>query len=258
MKADKELKLRAKRKKILDKIERIESDDETKLGKSKRAKRASLIGRIFIIAVVSCVFLFLLFNINYLTPSKMKEHMSAVFADMGSGEGFPYRFSSDDILDFFSFSSSDTAVLTNNDLLILNSSACPVLSYKHSMSYPIVKASKDRILLYDQGSSKAVMLNQSGQILKFENENTGRCLVLAGKKSLNLALFTSWFSSAAVCEFEGLKANIPEGWQEWLKLRYGDYMRQPITELQDSKISDFVTLNPSKAYTYYKGRTYCV
>lgn len=96
------------------------------------------------------------------------------------------------------------------------------------------------------------------ETLKFENENTGCCLVLAGKKSLSLVLFTSWFSSAAVCEFEGLKANIPEGWQEWLKLRYGDYMRQPITELQDSKISDFVTLNPSKAYTYYKGRTYCV
>ena len=175
MKADKELKLRTKRKKIIDKFERLDNDEETKFSKSKRAKRAGLIGRIFIVFVLALVFLFIVFNINYLTPSKMKEHMSAVFADMGSGEGFPYRFSADDILDFFDFSSSDTAVLTNNDLLILNSSANPVLSYKHSMSYPIVKSSRDRILLYDQGSSKAVMLNQSGQILSFPSDDRVIC-----------------------------------------------------------------------------------
>ena len=96
------------------------------------------------------------------------------------------------------------------------------------------------------------------ETLKFEDEKTNCCFVLAEKKSLNLVLFKSWFDSAVAWEFEGMQVNIPAGWREWLKLRYGDYMRLPISELQGSKISDFVTLNPYKAYTYYKGKTYCV
>ena len=96
------------------------------------------------------------------------------------------------------------------------------------------------------------------ETLKFEDEKTNCCFVLAEKKSLNLVLFKSWFDSAVAWEFEGMQVNIPAGWREWLKLRYGDYMRLPISELQGSKISDFVTLNPYKAYTYYKGKTYCI
>ena len=96
------------------------------------------------------------------------------------------------------------------------------------------------------------------EILQFENSNTNCCFVLAGKKSLDLVLFKTWFSAAVEWDFEGVKTNIPAGWNEWLKLRYGDYMKMPITELQGSKIADFVTLNPQKPYTYYKGKTYCI
>ena len=175
MKADKKLKLIGKRKKILDKIDNRNQAEETKLAKSAKTKKAIHLGRIFIILILSLLLLFLLFNINYLTPSRMKEHMNAVFSDMGSGEGYPYHFSSDDILNFFSFNSKDKVILTNKDLIILNSSANPVLTYKHSMSNPIAKYSKDRILLFDQGSTKAVMLNQSGQILEFPNDNKIIC-----------------------------------------------------------------------------------
>lgn len=175
MKADKKLKLRGKKKRILEKIEYSEQVDETKLQKSSKSKTARYAARIFLIFVLSLILLFLIFNINYLTPSKMKEHMSAVFADMGSGEGYPYHFSSDDIVNFFSFNTKDKVILTNKDLIILNSSANPVLNYKHSMSNPIAQYSKDRILLFDQGSTKAVMLNQSGQLLEFPNDDKIIC-----------------------------------------------------------------------------------
>ena len=96
------------------------------------------------------------------------------------------------------------------------------------------------------------------EILKFEEEKTNCCFVLAGNKSLDLVLFKTWFSSAVLCDFAGIQANIPAGWHEWLKLRYGDYMRKPISELQGNQTSNFITLNPRKPYTYYKGKTYCV
>ena len=96
------------------------------------------------------------------------------------------------------------------------------------------------------------------EVLKFENKNTNCCFALAGTKSLDLVLFKKWFSSSEEWDFEGMKVKIPSGWNEWLKLRYGDYMKTPIAELQGSKISDFITLNTHKPYTYYKGKTYCV
>ena len=96
------------------------------------------------------------------------------------------------------------------------------------------------------------------ETIKFEEEDTNCCLVLAGSKSLDLVLFKTWFSSSVLWEFSGMQVSVPAGWREWLKIRYGDFMQMPITDLQGNKISDFVTLNPHKPYTYYKGRTYCV
>ncbi len=96
------------------------------------------------------------------------------------------------------------------------------------------------------------------ETIKYEEEHTNCCLVLAGRKSLDLVLFKTWFNAPVQWDFEGMKVNIPAGWREWLKLRYGDFMQTPITDLQGNKISDFVTLNPHKPYTYYKGKTYCV
>ena len=96
------------------------------------------------------------------------------------------------------------------------------------------------------------------EVLRFESADTNCCLALAGNKSLDLVLFKTWFSSAVEWDFEGMKVNIPVGWNEWLKLRYGDYMKKPITELQGSQIANFITLNPYKPYTYYKGKTYCI
>ncbi|MBR2590954.1 MAG: hypothetical protein IKE65_08530 [Clostridia bacterium] len=175
MKADKELKLRGKKKKLLDKIERPEENDETKIPKSKRKKKLGLFAKIFIIFILCLSLLFVIFNINYLTPAKMKEHMNAVFANFGNGGGYPYRFSSNNILSFQSFNLGDKVILTDSDVIILNSSANPVLSYKHSMSNPILKVSRDRLLLFDQGSTKAVILTQSGEVITFPNDDKIIC-----------------------------------------------------------------------------------
>ena len=167
MKADKRLKLRGKRKKIVDKINASNTRSETKSAYSAHPKKRKIFFRVLFSVLAISLFLFLVLNINYLTPGKMKEHIGAVFADTGHGAGFPYRFSSNEIKDFSSFYSNDIVILTDSDLMILNRSAKPVLTYKHSMSNPIMKCSRDRILLYDQGASKAVILNQKGVVIDF-------------------------------------------------------------------------------------------
>lgn len=105
---------------------------------------------------------------------------------------------------------------------------------------------------------KKIREHLKNEILQFEDKNTNCCLVLAGDKSLDLVLFKTWFNSAVLWDFAEMQVNIPGGWNEWLKLRYGDYMQKPISELQGNKTSNFVTLNPYTPYTHYKGKTYCV
>jgi len=95
------------------------------------------------------------------------------------------------------------------------------------------------------------------KVTRYEGENTKDCFALAGNVSLTLALPKEWFKTARSQEFEGMTVNIPNGWDEWLRLRYGEYLVVPISDIQGDKISNFVTLNAHKPYTFYKGKTYC-
>ena len=96
------------------------------------------------------------------------------------------------------------------------------------------------------------------ETLKYENEYADQCFALSGYTSLSLALPVSWFASGEECDFEGILVAVPQGWREWLSLRYGDYRVMPISELQGDKTASFVTLNTGKPYTEYKGKTYCL
>ena len=96
------------------------------------------------------------------------------------------------------------------------------------------------------------------KMLRYEKTASRDCFALAGERSLDLALPKKWFSEAVDWEFEGMQVRIPVGWKEWLQLRYGDYMKVPIADLQGEKTLNFVTLSTSKSYQYYKGKTYCL
>ena len=167
MKADKKLKLKVRKSQIKDSIDAAYAASSERFYRPEKVKKAKKTGSTVLAVILCFALLFCIFNINYLTPYKMKEHLGAIFSDFGKGEGFPYRFTSNEVLDFFAFNSKDYVVLTNSELIILNKSATPVLTYHHSMSNPIAKYSRDRILLIDQGGTKAVVLNQSGQLISF-------------------------------------------------------------------------------------------
>ena len=175
MKADKKLKYIVQKNKISQKLNEGYENTEAKVYKRTKTLKTNIVFRILGTIIICLAFLFCIFNVKYLTPAKMKEHMSAVFANSGKGDGFPYRFSSNEVLNYFTFNSSDYVILTRNEVIILNKSAKPVLNYTHNMSNPIIKYSSDRILLYDQGSTKAVILNQSGVLINFNNDEKIIC-----------------------------------------------------------------------------------
>ena len=96
------------------------------------------------------------------------------------------------------------------------------------------------------------------EILAYEGRNTKDCFVLAGVRSLELALPKEWFRDPIPWQFEDMTALIPSGWNEWLTLRYGDYMQLPASDAQEERLRHILTISVDKPYTEYRGKTYCV
>lgn len=66
----------------------------------------------------------------------------------------------------------------------------------------------------------------------------------------------SAFESAVWKEFEGLKMPIPIGYDQYLRIAFGDYMKMPPKEKQKPH-HDSVFLDVNKGYKNYKGIYYC-
>ncbi len=159
-KSEKKMQRIVKKREIEDK-----KYEQYKKNRSKRKKRTAIMSRIFLLILVLILFIFCVTNLNYLTPGKIGERFGAIFADMGSGDGFPHTFDSGNILSFDKFNDKDYVVLTNTKIIILNSSCKEVLNYTHGMANPIMHTSIDRILLYDQGGNELFVINQKGVLL---------------------------------------------------------------------------------------------
>ena len=65
------------------------------------------------------------------------------------------------------------------------------------------------------------------------------------------------FSSAILMDFEDTKMPIPVGYDEYLKIAFGNYMELPPKEKQVPQ-HDTVIIDPSVSYAKYRGKYYCV
>ena len=64
------------------------------------------------------------------------------------------------------------------------------------------------------------------------------------------------FRKAVMCPFEDTKMPIPVGYDEYLKIAFGDYMKLPPKEQQVAH-HDAVLLDFDNSYRHYKGDYYC-
>ncbi len=67
----------------------------------------------------------------------------------------------------------------------------------------------------------------------------------------------SAFESQLYVDFEGYKLPIPVGYDEYLKMAFGDYMQMPPEEKRVAK-HDIVYYDLERPYTDFKGKYYCV
>lgn len=81
--------------------------------------------------------------------------------------------------------------------------------------------------------------------------------LLSGLTFINLKYPKEIFSGAVYKEFEGYQLPAPKGYDEYLRMGFGDYMQFPPKEDRVPK-HDTIYINLDESYKKYKGIYYCV
>ena len=79
----------------------------------------------------------------------------------------------------------------------------------------------------------------------------------AGPKYMQNEYKKEWFDKVIYKEFEGKEMPIPIGYDSYLRMAFGDYMKLPPKEKQIPE-HDVVYCDLNNSYTKYKGKYYCV
>ena len=79
----------------------------------------------------------------------------------------------------------------------------------------------------------------------------------AGPKYMQNEYKKEWFDKVIYKEFEGEKMPIPKGYDEYLRMAFGDYMKLPPKKKQIPE-HNVVFCDLKNSYKNYKGKYYCV
>ena len=79
----------------------------------------------------------------------------------------------------------------------------------------------------------------------------------AGPKYMQNEYKKEWFDKVIYKEFEGEKMPIPKGYDEYLRMAFGDYMKLPPKKKQIPE-HNVVFFYLKNSYKNYKGKYYCV
>ena len=80
--------------------------------------------------------------------------------------------------------------------------------------------------------------------------------ICAGPRYMRLQYPKEYFESAVMVDFEDTKMPIPVGYDGYLRMAFGDYMKLPPEEQRVPSHDAFIDL--TRPYTAYRGTKYCV
>lgn len=109
---------------------------------------------------VACILLVIFFVAQLIMPAGVFETVSNSIAVMGSGK-YPLELNSSDTLSVVS-KGTYYYVLTDAKINVISNSGKLIYSYAHGYENPVLKTSKTRALLFNQGSTQAVIFTLDG------------------------------------------------------------------------------------------------
>lgn len=96
------------------------------------------------------------------------------------------------------------------------------------------------------------------QMAKYEGKRTIYKSLLFGNMKYCKTLYKAeWFENALLHQFEDDDFLIPCGFDNCLKVFYGDYMKLPPVEQRGVKLAHVIKIDTEKDYKEYKGILYC-
>lgn len=134
-------------------------------GRKDYGKPAPLI--LVALAVVLVCAYFIILSIN---PIGVLETINSYYKKIGSGKGFDISLKGDNIINV-SQQDNTFYILTETDILCVNSNGKTVSSVSHGFSKPIVKTSSTRALVYGQGGKHIKIYNYNDIKADLELEN---------------------------------------------------------------------------------------
>lgn len=96
------------------------------------------------------------------------------------------------------------------------------------------------------------------EMARYEDVNTEYRATFFGNVRCCKRLYpAALFESAVSMRFEDEEFSVPCGYDEFLKITYGDYWQLPPVEEQGAKLENIVMLDCNRSYLDYKGVYYC-
>ncbi len=140
-----------------------ESGGEERLKKMKVPKAVYRVGIILLVLVLA---LALWINRDSLDPEQIGQWLKVQFMGSGQGDGFPVAIvgSSVSPSNFTSYG-GNVYILSDTALTILSSSGKELLSLRHSLNEPVLRAAHGKTLLYNQGSTGYTVLSGTEKTL---------------------------------------------------------------------------------------------
>ncbi len=133
-------------------------------GKKAQAARRSRV-RVLVIGFVGLVLLLC----QFLIPAGLVETISTIVSPIGSGS-YPLTLESNDTLNTIS-KGSYYYVLTNGKINAYSNGGKEIFTYTHGFENPVLKTSKTRALVFDQGGNTALIFTLSGLKKEIELKN---------------------------------------------------------------------------------------
>lgn len=161
---------------------------------------------------VACILLVIFFVAQLIMPAGVFETLSNSIAVMGSGK-YPLELNSSDTLSVVS-KGTYYYVLTDAKINVISNSGKLIYSYAHGYENPVLKTSKTRALLFNQGSTQAVIFTLDGikSDLNCEKEIINAAISEDGTYAFitsadNYAAAVSVYKKNNKCVFEWFSSN---------------------------------------------------
>lgn len=123
----------------------------------------------------------------------------------------------------------------------------------------LMKAGSAVLRFFIQGKFREKLISFfHARMERYENRQTKYKRMLFGNiRLLKYSFSANWFESAVMKQFEDDFFPVPVGYDEYLRLYYGDYMQLPPIEEQGVKLEHILYIDTERSYLEYKGIHYC-